>query len=171
MQKHVHFTLGTKVEHNDYTGFEFEPSGRLQWDITPKQMIWAAVSRAVRTPSRLDRDLFEPTYFNFPPATVAFLKGLGFTLPSSALDGSTTFKSETLIAYELGYRAQLGDKLSGSVSTYYNDYGDIRSTTTGPVSSFGAPIVFQNNLEGRNLRARGKRRLPIAGLVALACRV
>jgi iron complex outermembrane recepter protein len=148
LQKNLFFTLGTKVEHNDYTGFEFEPSARLQWNATSNQMVWAAVSRAVRTPSRLDRDLYEPVYFNFSPATVAVLHSLGFTLPQSGLDGSNTFESETVIAYELGYRAQLADKVSGSVSTYYNQYTNIRSTTAGPVNSFGAPIVFQNNLEG-----------------------
>jgi len=53
-------TLGTKLEHNAYTGYEGEPSGRLQWNITDGHMLWAAVSRAVRTPSRIDRDLQEP---------------------------------------------------------------------------------------------------------------
>jgi iron complex outermembrane receptor protein len=128
------FTLGTKVEHNDYTGFEVEPSARLQWNVANKQMLWAAVSRAVRTPSRLDRDLYEPT-------------GLAAPL-QSVLDGSTGFTSETLIAYELGYRAQLGSKVSGSVSTFYNDYDNIRSTTPGPASSNDFPIILQNNLEG-----------------------
>ena len=49
------FTLGSKLEHNDYTGFEAEPSGRLQWNFVPKQTLWFVVSRAVRTPSRLDQ--------------------------------------------------------------------------------------------------------------------
>ncbi|MDB4793599.1 TonB-dependent receptor [Methylacidiphilales bacterium] len=134
LQEDLFLTAGTKVEHNDYTGFEVQPSGRLQWNVTPKQMIWAAVSRAVRTPSRIDHDLVEPT--GLPPA---------FKLPS-VLTGTTAFTSETLIAYELGYRAQLGDKISGSISTYYNDYTKIRSTT--PTAPFGFPIYLQNNLEG-----------------------
>ena len=50
LHEKLHLTIGTKVEHNDYTGFEVEPSARLQWDVAPKQMLWAAVSRAVRTP-------------------------------------------------------------------------------------------------------------------------
>ena len=86
-----------KIEHNDYTGFEFEPSGRLQWNVTDKQMIWGAVSRAVRTPSRYDRDLFEPS-----PSYGTFLG-----------TSNSTFQSETVIAYELGYRAQFGKKVSG----------------------------------------------------------
>jgi len=133
LQDDLYFTLGTKVEHNDYTGFEVEPSGRLQWNITPKQMAWAAVSRAVRTPSRIDHDLYEPT-------------GLPAPLPQSLLDGTTAFNSETLIAYELGYRAQVGENISGSLSTFYNEYSKIRSTT--PTAGTVFPIYLQNNLEG-----------------------
>jgi len=132
--ENLYFTLGTKVEHNDYTGFEEEPSGRLQWNITPRQMLWAAISRAVRTPSRIDRDLLEPT-------------GAPSPLPASILDGSSDFVSETVIAYELGYRAQLGPRVATSVSAFYNDYDNVRSTTPGP-PPFGFPLVFANNLEG-----------------------
>ncbi len=130
-------TLGTKVEHNDYTGWEVEPSARLQWNATSKQMLWAAVSRAVRTPSRIDRDLREPT-------------GLPAPFPSSILSGSSDFDSETLIAYELGYRAEFSSKVVTSLSLFYNDYDNIRSTTPAPPGfpSFGFPLVFHNNLEG-----------------------
>lgn len=136
LQKNLILTAGTKVEHNDYTGFEVQPSGRLQWNVTPKQMLWAAVSRAVRTPSRVDHDLSQPT-------------GLPAPFPSGVINGTTAFTSETLIAYEVGYRAQLGDKLSGSLSTYYNDYSKIRSLTPTSGSLLaGLPFYVQNNLEG-----------------------
>ncbi len=138
LSDHVTFTLGTKLEHNDYTGFETEPSARLQWDVTTKQMFWGAISRAVRTPSRIDRDLEEPTLLPAP-------------LPASILSGSSDFTSETLIAYELGYRAQLGTKLSMSLSTFYNDYDHVRSTTT--TLPFIFPLYFQNNLEGKTFGA------------------
>lgn len=126
----LHFILGTKVEHNDYTGFEVQPSGRLKWDVTDNQMIWAAVSRAVRTPSRIDHDLQTP----------------GPGAPLEILAGNPNFKSETLIAYEIGYRAQIGAKTSGSLSAFYNDYNDIRSTAPTPGTVI--PFVFQNELEG-----------------------
>jgi len=124
-------TLGTKIEHNDYTGVEVEPSGRLQWNVTSKQMVWAAVSRAVRTPSRIDRDFSEPG----PSGLLVLLKG------------NPNFESETVIAYELGYRAQPTAKLETSLSTYYNDYDHVRSTTTNAATVF--PLFFQNNVEGR----------------------
>ncbi|MGH7969270.1 MAG: TonB-dependent receptor plug domain-containing protein, partial [Limisphaerales bacterium] len=130
LHERLFFTLGSKVEHNDYTGLEYEPSARLQWNVTDNQMIWGAVSRAVRTPSRYDRDLFEPS-----PAYGTFLAG------------NDTFESETLIAYELGYRAQLTRSVSGSLSAFYNDYDHLRSLNLS--SSGGLPLIFQNNLRGQ----------------------
>jgi iron complex outermembrane recepter protein len=139
----VHVTLGTKVEHNDYTGYEAEPSGRIRWNFNPKQMVWTAVSRAVRTPSRYDRDLEVVTGLVNAPAPYIF--------PADFLAGSSAFTSEAVIAYELGYRAELGSKFSVSVSAYYNSYSDVRSTSntpTTPTYPFPYPVVFQNGLEG-----------------------
>jgi iron complex outermembrane receptor protein len=140
----VQLTIGSKLEHNDYTGFEVEPSTRIQWNVNTQQMLWAAVSRAVRTPSRYDRDLVVPSgLVDAPPP---------FQFPADYLKGGgSDFVSETLIAYEIGYRAQLGPDLSGSVSTFYNDYDNLRSTTATPATAlypFPYPIYFQNNLEG-----------------------
>lgn len=129
LHENLLLTLGSKLEHNDYTGLEYEPSARLQWKFTTNQMLWGAVSRAVRTPSRYDRDLFEPN-----PAYGSFL------------GGNSTFQSETVIAYELGYRAQLGRKVSASVSAFYNDYNDLRSL--GLTGGTSLPAIFQNNLGG-----------------------
>ena len=121
-------TLGTKVEHNDYTGFEVEPSGRLQWNFSPTQMVWTSVSRAVRMPSRIDRDLRRPS------------------TGAPIFSGGSDFQSETVIAYELGWRAQVASNVLVSVSTFYNHYDDVRSLGLTPVTVL--PLVFQNNLEG-----------------------
>lgn len=129
LPKDVFLTLGTKLEHNDYTGFEVEPNVRLHWDPTEKQMLWGAISRAVRAPARYDRDLFEPS-----PQFGTFLG-----------TSNSDFRSESVIAYELGYRAEMGHRVSGSISGYYNDYYDLR--TIG-LTHGGLPVVFQNNLEG-----------------------
>jgi iron complex outermembrane receptor protein len=139
----VYLTVGSKLEHNDYTGFDFEPSARVQWNLESTQLLWAALSRAVRTPSRYDRDLLVPTgLINAPPP---------LQFPTTYLRGSPDFVSETLLAYEVGYRAQIGPKLAASVSAFYNDYHDLRSTTATPTTAvyvFPYPIFFQNNLEG-----------------------
>jgi len=128
-------TAGTKLEHNDYTGFEVEPSLRLHWNFTASQTLWSAVSRAVRTPSRIDHDLAEPA-----PST-------GLVI----LEGNPDFRSETVIAYELGYRAQLSRDLSTSVAGFYNSYGDVRSTAASPTPTIPGlpfPLIFQNDLQG-----------------------
>jgi len=129
LHKDLSFTLGTKLEHNAFTGFEYEPDARLSWSLSSNQALWAAVSRAVRTPSLIDRDLSEGT----PPYL-------------ALLEGSSNFTSETLLAYELGYRAQLGSKFTTSVSTFYNQYNDVRSTSFTPATI--VPLYFANNLEG-----------------------
>lgn len=129
-------TLGTRLEHTDYTGLEVEPNLRMQWDLSPQQSLWGAVSRAVRAPSRIDRDISQPA-----PGYMIVL-----------LQGGRQFDSETLRAYELGYRAQLGPQLSLSLSLFYNDYDRLRSTSispSDPVFHLPFPFYFENNLEGQ----------------------
>ncbi len=128
-------TLGTKLEHNDYTGFEFEPGVRLQWNLSERQSLWSSVTRAVRAPSRIDREISQPVPGNF----------------LVLLAGGQEFESEDLLAYEAGYRAQLGARATMSLSTFYNEYDDIRSTSLSPPDPlFGLPfpLFFENNLEG-----------------------
>jgi iron complex outermembrane receptor protein len=132
-------TLGTKVEHNDYTGFEFEPNVRVAFNATKKQMFWTAVSRAVRIPSRVDAHIRLPT-----PAFSPF--GI-----DNLLVGNPDFKAENVLSYELGYRAQPGNSLSLSVSAFYNVYDDVRSTSLSPpdpVLGTPFPLYYENNLEG-----------------------
>ncbi len=135
--------VGSKLEHNGYTGFEVEPNIRWQWNPDPGQLLWAAVSRAVRTPSRYDHDLVVATGLVDAPPPYEF--------PAAYLTGSRDFVSETLIAYEIGYRAAFADRWSGSLSTFYNDYDHLRSTSATATTAyyiFPYPIYFQNNLEG-----------------------
>ncbi len=120
-------TLGSKVEHNNYTGVEYEPSVRLRWKPTDAATWWAAVSRAVRMPSRFDRDLYEPAP------------------PNSLIVGNSTFQSEILRAYEAGYRRTWSPRLSTSVSVFYNEYDKLRSWGITPVTVL--PVFFKNELE------------------------
>lgn len=128
----LHLTIGSKLEHNEYTGFELQPSVRLAWRATEQHTVWTAISRAVRTPSRIDGELYAPSN---PP----------FTL----LQGNPGFESEKLISYELGYRAQALDRLTAAVSTFYNDYDDIRSLERiNPPAPF--PVYIGNGLTGKS---------------------
>lgn len=124
------FTIGSKIEHNDYTGFEVEPSVRLLWKVADNQSLWAAISRAVRTPSRVDRDESVPA-----PQYLLVV-----------LEGSPGFDSESVIAHELGYRAELGPAFALSATAFQNNYYHLRSTGITPETLL--PFVFENNLEG-----------------------
>lgn len=138
IQENFAFTVGTKLEHNDYTGIEFEPNVRLQYDLPHDQTLWASVSRAVRMPSRIDRHVRLPTP-NFSPVV------------DNLLVGGEGFISETVIAYEAGYRAQIASALFGSLSAFYNVYDHLRSTSTSPpdpVFGLPFPLFYENNLEG-----------------------
>jgi iron complex outermembrane recepter protein len=125
----LHATFGSKIEHNDYTGFELQPTARLVWKVNSQQSLWGAISRAVRTPSRIDRELFAP---RDPPFIIA---------------GGPHFRSEDLIAYELGYRAQVHKNLSFSIATFFNHYDNLRSIERVDPSS-PLPVILANGQMG-----------------------
>jgi iron complex outermembrane receptor protein len=138
----LRLSLGTKLERNQYTGFEVQPSGRLVWSPGPRHAVWAAVSRAVRTPSRLERDL-------------ALTAALSPTVPIFArLSGGEEFRSETTWAYEAGYRVQAAERLSLEAAAFHDRYGDLLSLEPGqPFLEDGRQIVplrFGNMLRGRS---------------------
>ena len=130
----IHLTLGTKIEHNDYTGVEVQPSGRVNWAVSDVGTLWAAVSRALRTPSRIDREFFAPA----PPNDTILVGGPGF-------------HSEEELAYEVGYRHQRGP-VALSVATFYNRYYGLRSLEqVNPPKAF--PIVIGNGQDAESYGA------------------
>jgi iron complex outermembrane receptor protein len=130
-RNHLRLALGSKFEHNDYTGMEIQPSARLAWTPTPSHTLWAAVSRAVRRPARIDRDFV----LSLAPGVPFFDTG--------------NMKSEELLAYELGWRGQPAAKWFLSLSTFYNQYDNLRSAEPGP-APFNIPITFANGVEGHS---------------------
>ena len=125
------FTIGTKLEHNDFSGFEVQPSGRIAWTPEDRHTLWAAISRAVRSPSRIDSD-----FYTFVPGFTNFV-------------GGTNFDSEKLIAYELGYRVRPLERLSVSLALFFNDYDDIRSVQQVGTNT----AVIANGLRGESYGA------------------
>ncbi|MCV6637330.1 TonB-dependent receptor [Candidatus Albibeggiatoa sp. nov. NOAA] len=103
-------TMGTKLEHNDYTGFEVQPSVRLLWTPRDYYSVWAALSRAVKTPSRTGTDFHMQT---------------GSPRMPIYIDGNTTLESETLLAYELGHRFQPNARFSFDLSLFLHKYRDV----------------------------------------------
>jgi iron complex outermembrane recepter protein len=112
------FTLGTKYEHNDFTGNEMQPSARLLWKPATDHSLWTSVARAVRTPTMVEEG-GSVTVAAFPTP---------YGTQTTSLRGNPDFGSETLIAYEAGYRWQASKKFSLDVAVYYNDYEDIYTT-------------------------------------------
>jgi iron complex outermembrane receptor protein len=113
-------TVGSKFEHNNYTGFEVQPSVRLLWNRTARQSFWTSVTRAVRTPSRLDEDIQINFFATTTPLPVYF-----------RASGNRQFRSEELIAYEAGYRTLVSSRFYFDVAMFYNEYDDLYSFQVG----------------------------------------
>lgn len=127
----MRLTLGAKLEHNDYTGIEFQPTVRLSRNLGQDHFAWASVSRAVRTPSRFDADLFLPG------------------TPPYLIQGGPDFKSESVVAYELGYRARPSTSLGLSATAFFHEYDNIRSLEQ-VVPPAPLPVVYGNGNRGRS---------------------
>ncbi len=139
-------TAGCKLEHNDYSDFEVQPSLRLAWEVDERQTAWAAVTRAVRTPSIVDVDARLTPIVAPGPVPVVF-----------SIFGDDDFRSEELLAYEAGYCVQLADAVSLDVAAFYNDYDHLRGGTPGtpfveptPVPNLVIPIQLGNNVEAES---------------------
>jgi iron complex outermembrane recepter protein len=114
-------TLGSKFEHNTFSGFEIQPSARLLWTPYQSHTAWGAASRAVRTPVRADHHL---RYVRkvLPPGTLAPDTPLTFFMPM----GNPDFVAEDVISCELGYRLQPRDRLFFDLATFYSLYDELR---------------------------------------------
>jgi iron complex outermembrane recepter protein len=151
-------TLGVKVEHNDFTGTEFQPNLRLLWNVSESGTAWASVSRAVRTPSRAENDS-QVTLEVIPPNPP--FSPLPVELSSVGLGalGRGNMDSEKVLAYEAGYRTQWTPRLSTDLAVYYNDYRDLRRAQADPsvppeLVPGPAPFISQRLVTGNNFAAK-----------------
>jgi len=150
-------TLGSKFEYNEFTDFEAQPSARIS--VTPNDWntIWGAVSRAVRTPTRLEEDA-DLGVALLPPGPPPFQDATRSTL--FVLRGNDRVDSEKLVAYEGGYRVRPHEDLNFDLSAFYNDYHDLLTAEVGGftvVPPMGGdpeyvllPLVLDNELEGHS---------------------
>jgi iron complex outermembrane receptor protein len=146
-------TLGSKFEHNDYTGFEYQPSIRALWNLNERHALWAAVSRSVRTPSRLEDDSNIKIGLTQPPVNgmMTFVR----------LMGNDDVDSETVYSYESGYRGRLARNLFVDLSLYYNKYQDLLSVVpvgrvTPEFSGGGPHLVYPVSVaNGRDAETYG----------------
>lgn len=147
----LNLTVGLKVEHNAFTGFEYQPNTRFMWTPSKQHAFWGAVSRAVRTPARADSDVminFKAFRFkDFDPESV-----LGGVPVLTQLVGNKQFESEKLIAYELGYRVQPTPNIFLDAATFFNVYTDLRGGRIGPVTFYSNPSFFENKIIIDNMK-------------------
>ena len=141
----VSLTIGSKFLHNSYSGFELEPGARVLWTPSQQQTVWAAVTRAVRTPSRVEEDLQLTAMA--APNPLTFYR----------IVGDRGFSSENLIGYEAGYRSLLKPKLYIDIAAFYNNYDHLLSIEPGAPFTESSPapphtvvpLFFRNGLLGK----------------------
>jgi iron complex outermembrane recepter protein len=124
----LRLTIGARAEHNSYTGTEFLPTLRLAWKWSPQQLLWAAATRTVRAPSRLDHDTYVPGQ------------------PPFLLRGGPGFQSEIAKVFELGYRGQPAPGTSVSATLWQAEYERLRTQEI----DFSVPFAyFANGMRSR----------------------
>jgi len=139
-------TLGAKLEHNSYTGFEFQPNLRILWTPAKEHSIWASVSRAVRTPSRYQYDVrFLAAIMPTDPRLMA---AAPFPLTTMYYFGNQETESEDLIAAELGYRVQPSEHFSVDIASFYHFYKNLSFAAID--SPYPAPPFWKVNLHSGN---------------------
>src|SRR5207253_2575198 len=145
-------TLGSKLEHNDYTGFEYEPGAQLVWTPSESNSLWVSASRAIRQPNEVDFG----ARFNLG---VIPTEGLPIVLTLFGNRGVTT---EKVHDYEAGYRSQMHPRLSLDLATFLSYYRDLETSepgipflvaNAGTAPHFVLPVTFGNLARARNYGA------------------
>ncbi len=143
-QDEIHFspqvalTLGAKLEHNNYSGLDVLPSGRLLWSPSEHQSLWMGITRSVTTPSDIERGFL----LEAPVSPTVVVQVLG----------NPHFQSENVVGYELGYRRLLNSHLYVDIATFWNQYSRLQSfsaemmTMVGNVTYY--TIQYENQIAG-----------------------
>jgi iron complex outermembrane receptor protein len=129
--------IGSKFEHNDFTGFEVQPNLRLLWQPHERHTLWGSIARAVRTPARGEHDV----RLRLPPQQAPF------DVPWVLL-GDDDFRSEKLIAYEAGWRWAATPTLNLDLAVFYNDYDSLRTVDVGASPPPIVGLSFRNGMKG-----------------------
>jgi iron complex outermembrane receptor protein len=136
----IALTTGAKLDHNSFTGIEIQPNVRLLWAPGARHTLWASVSRAVRTPTRVETD------------AIAIVAAPGDPF-ERRLMGSDDTEAEALIAYEAGYRTDPGRGVSIDLAGFVNEYDRLRTIEPGTPDASGprvvVPLTYANRGSGR----------------------
>ena len=124
-------TLGSKLEHNDYSGLEILPTARLLWTDNKRHSIWTAISRAVRSPTRHDANV---RYFLPAEGMSTLLQNIDYSNPNLPknqvatiiVNGNPNYQAETVLSHELGYRFNITNHFLFDATVFYNNYHKLR---------------------------------------------
>jgi iron complex outermembrane receptor protein len=148
----LYLTVGAKLQHNNYSGFDIQPSLRLLWSPGQHQSLWLGASRAVTTPSDLEEDF----HLEGPVTPTEFI----------VVAGNPQFKSENLIGYEIGYRRLMTKRLFVDTAGFWNQYTRLQSFSAPMISASGGntyiTIQYQNQIGGSTSGFEIAPRLDIA---------
>ncbi len=144
VEDRLHLIVGSKFEHNDYSGFEVQPGLRLLWTPSARTTVWGAVSRSVKVPQRSDQDLTVLSGTTFIPGGPPVVTRISSTHRA---------RTEEIVSYELGWRFRPEDNLSLQMSLFYNDYEHLSTNEVGapffdPGGALIAPVTFGNGAKG-----------------------
>jgi len=131
----LHLIVGSRFERNDYTGFEVQPNLRLRWKIDGRQTAWAAISRAVHTPSRTDTDGQVVSVVRAGPIVMR-------------LQNNPAIQSERVVTSEAGYRSQITERLQTDIAVFYSRHRNLmtieREANFAEAGYTVSPMVFYN---------------------------
>jgi iron complex outermembrane receptor protein len=143
---HFLLTIGAKLERNFYTGFAILPNARVAWIPSHRDTVWAAISKAERTPSETDAALRVQAFVIPGPGGIPFVP---------TLSGNPKFKNEGVITYESGYRTIISQRLSIDATAYYNRYSHQQTSepstpflVNAPSPYFVLPLIYANLMHG-----------------------
>lgn len=148
----LQLTIGSRFDHNDFSGWEIQPNARLMWMPDTRNSIWASISRAVRTPARAEHDIrLNALTLNTIPGTTTQVP---FPVLAQIL-GTSSYNAEKLLAYELGFRHQFTHQASIDIAAFFNDYSKLRDLS-GSIPTFQSsfpqhlvfPVALTNNASG-----------------------
>jgi iron complex outermembrane receptor protein len=152
LSRSLFLTAGTKVEHNAYTGTQFQPSAQLVWLAGKNQSLWASAARSIREPDTIEHGVRLPL-------GVAPVSGVGNAVV--LLEGNPTLEAERLTDFEVGYRAQLSARTSLDATGFLSYYRHLVTTelATPFVDATGAltlPLTFENKAHARDSSPTGR---------------
>jgi iron complex outermembrane receptor protein len=148
-------TLGSQAQYDSLAGAGVQPTARVVWKGLPRQRIWAATSRALRTPSFSERGI----HLEYPPVPTE----AGLPLFVTAI-GNPAIQTETFVDAEAGYRLEIGSAASVEATGFVGRYDHLATQeTSAPLVQFVPSPRIVVTAQTSNQLAASTRGLELSG--------